>query len=100
MTRIYSYVGKNTLSMFYKQRSDLVHPWSILNLKGCCLIFNGKFGKAEKLLIEEFLIGEEMSFFTIHDGKVFKNFETAQDHKRVLEGDTKEKPNKTYRKNS
>ena len=50
-------------------------------------IFNGKFGKAEKILIEEFLIGEEMSFFTIHDGKVFKNFETAQDHKRVLEGD-------------
>ena len=50
-------------------------------------IFNGKFGKAENLLIEEFLIGEEMSFFTIHDGKTFKNFETAQDHKRVLEGD-------------
>tara|TARA_A100001388_G_scaffold192809_1_gene145257 strand:- start:2121 stop:3383 length:1263 start_codon:yes stop_codon:yes gene_type:complete len=50
-------------------------------------IFNGKFGKADKLLIEEFLIGEEMSFFTIHDGKIFKNFETAQDHKRVLEGD-------------
>ena len=41
-------------------------------------IFNGKFGKAEKLLIEEFLIGEEMSFFTIHDGKVFKNF--GRDH--------------------
>ncbi len=50
-------------------------------------IFNGKFGKAEKLLIEEFLDGEEMSFFTIHDGNIFKNFETAQDHKRVLEGD-------------
>ena len=50
-------------------------------------IFNGKFGIAKKLLIEEFLIGEEMSFFTIHDGKVFKNFGTAQDHKRVLEGD-------------
>ena len=28
-----------------------------------------------------------MSFFTIHDGNVFKNFGTAQDHKRVLEGD-------------
>ena len=28
-----------------------------------------------------------MSFFTIHDGKIFKNFDTAQDHKRVLEGD-------------
>tara|TARA_Y100000591_G_scaffold333293_1_gene375408 strand:- start:1473 stop:2738 length:1266 start_codon:yes stop_codon:yes gene_type:complete len=50
-------------------------------------IFNGKFGEASKLLIEEFLIGEEMSFFTIHDGKTFKNFGTAQDHKRVLEGD-------------
>ena len=50
-------------------------------------IFNGKFGKAKNLLIEEFLNGEEMSFFTIHDGKVFKNFGTAQDHKRVLEGD-------------
>ena len=50
-------------------------------------IFDGKFGKAENLLIEEFLIGEEMSFFTIHDGKVFKFFDTAQDHKRVLEGD-------------
>ena len=50
-------------------------------------IFNGKFGNAENLLIEEFLKGEEMSFFTINDGNVFKNFGTAQDHKRVLEGD-------------
>ena len=50
-------------------------------------IFDGKFGKAESLLIEEFLIGEEMSYFTIHDGISFKNFSTAQDHKRVEEGD-------------
>ena len=50
-------------------------------------IFNGKFGKAKNLLIEEFLDGEEMSFFTIHDGNTFKNFQTAQDHKRVFEGD-------------
>ena len=50
-------------------------------------IFKGKFGKADNLLIEEFLDGEEMSFFTIHDGKNFKIFETAQDHKRVEEGD-------------
>ena len=50
-------------------------------------IFNGKFGKAKNLLIEEFLEGEEMSFFTIHDGRTFKNFDTAQDHKRALEGD-------------
>tara|TARA_B100000161_G_C33542251_1_gene411182 strand:+ start:34 stop:1296 length:1263 start_codon:yes stop_codon:yes gene_type:complete len=50
-------------------------------------IFGGKFGKAKNLLIEEFLKGEEMSFFTIHDGKNFKYFGSAQDHKRVLEGD-------------
>ncbi len=50
-------------------------------------IFNGKFGKAENVLIEEFLNGEEMSFFTIHDGKNFQDFGTAQDHKRALEGD-------------
>ena len=50
-------------------------------------IFEGKFGKAEKILIEEFLDGEEMSFFVISDGKTFKKFGTAQDHKRVEEGD-------------
>jgi phosphoribosylamine--glycine ligase len=50
-------------------------------------IFDGKFGLAEKILIEEFLDGEEMSFFIISDGKNYKTFSTAQDHKRVLEGD-------------
>ena len=50
-------------------------------------IFNGKFGVAENLLIEEFLHGEEMSFFIISDGKNYKTFGTAQDHKRVYEGD-------------
>ena len=50
-------------------------------------IFNGKFGKAKEILIEEFLEGEEMSFFVISDGKTYKKFGSAQDHKRVLEGD-------------
>jgi phosphoribosylamine--glycine ligase len=50
-------------------------------------IFNGKFGNAKNILIEEFLNGEEMSYFIISDGKTFKKFQTAQDHKRVLEGD-------------
>ena len=50
-------------------------------------IFDGKFGFAKNLLIEEFLEGEEMSYFIISDGKTFKSFDTAQDHKRVLEGD-------------
>ena len=50
-------------------------------------IFNGKFGEANKILIEEFLVGEEMSYFVVSDGKSIKAFETAQDHKRVSEGD-------------
>ena len=50
-------------------------------------IFNGKFGNAKNILIEEFLNGEEMSYFIISDGKTIKKFQTAQDHKRVLEGD-------------
>ena len=50
-------------------------------------IFDGKFGSANKVLIEEFLEGEEMSYFVISDGNTFKKFHTAQDHKRVGEGD-------------
>ena len=50
-------------------------------------IFGGKFGDAKKILIEEFLQGEEMSFFIISDGETYKKFGTAQDHKRVQEGD-------------
>ena len=50
-------------------------------------VFDGKFGLAKNILIEEFLNGEEMSYFIISDGEEIKNFETAQDHKRVLEND-------------
>ena len=50
-------------------------------------VFDGKFGAAKNILIEEFLIGEEMSYFIISDGKTIKSFQTAQDHKRVLEND-------------
>ena len=51
-------------------------------------IFNGKFGSAEQILVEEFLEGEEMSYFIVTDGKNYKFFGSAQDHKRVGEGDT------------
>ena len=51
-------------------------------------IFNGQFGAAgTELVIEEFLIGEEVSFFVLTDGKNILPFGTAQDHKRVGEGD-------------
>jgi len=50
-------------------------------------IFGGKFGLAKNILIEEVLSGDEMSYFIISDGKTFKNFNTAQDHKRIFDGD-------------
>ena len=50
-------------------------------------IFKGKFGEADEVLIENFLEGEEMSFFILYDNNSFKIFNTAQDHKRVFEGD-------------
>ena len=50
-------------------------------------IFKGKFKSSKKLIIEEFLIGEEASYFLIVDKNSFKFFGTAQDHKRVNEGD-------------
>ena len=56
-------------------------------IKAVEAIFTGKFGVAKNILIEEFLSGEEMSYFIISDGKNYKKFQTAQDHKRVLEGD-------------
>ncbi len=45
-------------------------------------IFSGKFGGAE-CVIEEFLEGEEASFFVLSDGEHAVQLATAQDHKRL-----------------
>ncbi len=50
-------------------------------------IFKGKFKSSNKLVLEEFLEGEEASYFVIADKKNFKFFGSAQDHKKVKEGD-------------
>ena len=50
-------------------------------------IFGGVHGKAE-VVIEAFLRGEEASFFCLVDGETVLPFGTAQDHKRVGDGDT------------
>ena len=50
-------------------------------------IFKGKFKSSKKIVLEEFLKGEEASYFLIVDKKTFKFFGTAQDHKRVGEND-------------
>ena len=51
--------------------------------------FSGKFGAAgAELVIEEYLVGEEASFFVLCDGEHVLPLVTAQDHKRVHDGDT------------
>jgi phosphoribosylamine--glycine ligase len=52
-------------------------------------MFSGAFGSAgAEVIIEELLEGEEISFFALCDGKRALPFASAQDHKRVGEGDT------------
>ncbi len=51
--------------------------------------FDGAFGAAgATVVVEEFLEGEEASFFALCDGKTVLPLATAQDHKRVGDGDT------------
>ena len=50
--------------------------------------FSGKFGEASAtVLIEEFMEGQEVSFFAISDGKTAIPLIGAQDHKRAFDGD-------------
>jgi len=52
-------------------------------------MFGGAFGEAgAEVVIEEFLEGEEASFFALTDGATIVPIGTAQDHKRVGDGDT------------
>jgi phosphoribosylamine---glycine ligase len=52
-------------------------------------MFGGGFGDAgASVVIEEFMTGEEASFFALTDGASVVAFGSAQDHKRVGEGDT------------
>ena len=50
-------------------------------------IFDGRFGLNQSVLIEEFLDGEEVSYFAISDGENILPLMGAQDHKRLLDGD-------------
>lgn len=59
-------------------------------VEGLDLIFKKKvFGEAGRMVvIEEFLAGEEVSFHALVDGKSILPLDSAQDHKRVGDGDT------------
>jgi phosphoribosylamine--glycine ligase len=53
------------------------------------MMFSGGFGAAgAEIVIEEWMIGEEASFFALCDGKHALALASAQDHKRVGDGDT------------
>lgn len=61
-------------------------PEALAALDAC---FDGSFGQAgAEVVVEEFLTGEEASFFCLCDGVTALPFGTAQDHKRVGDGDT------------
>ena len=51
-------------------------------------ILNGKFKSSNRVVLEEFLKGEELSYFVVVDKNSYSFFGSAQDHKRVGEGDT------------
>ncbi len=51
-------------------------------------ILNGKFKSSNKVVLEEFLEGEELSYFVLVDKNSYHFFGSAQDHKKVGEGDT------------
>ncbi len=57
-------------------------------IKSCNEILLGKFKSSSKVVLEEYLDGEEMSYFVIVDKNTHKFFGSAQDHKRVGENDT------------
>jgi phosphoribosylamine--glycine ligase len=53
------------------------------------MLVNSKFGAAsEKVVVEEFLRGIELSVFVLTDGKSYKILPAAKDYKRIGEGDT------------
>ena len=51
-------------------------------------ILDGKFKSSHQVVLEKFLEGEELSYFVIVDKSSYLSFGSAQDHKRVGEGDT------------
>ncbi len=90
---VQNFVNKNSLPLVVKAdglaagKGDTICKSKKKVLKISKEIFNGKFKSSNKIVLEEFLQGEEASYFLIVDKNSFKFFGTAQDHKRVREKD-------------
>lgn len=62
------------------------HQAAVLALRD--MMLNKAFGAAgEKVVVEEFLVGEEASVFALSDGERYVTLASAQDHKRILDDD-------------
>jgi phosphoribosylamine--glycine ligase len=62
------------------------HQAAVLALRD--MMLNKAFGSAgEKVVIEEYLVGEEASVFALTDGERYVTLASAQDHKRILDND-------------
>jgi len=44
-------------------------------------------GAGDRVVLEEFLVGQEASYFVLSDGRSFARMSSAQDHKRIFDGD-------------
>jgi phosphoribosylamine--glycine ligase len=52
------------------------------------MMLEKRFGTAgDRLVLEEFLVGQEASYFVLADGVRFVSLSSAQDHKRIFDGD-------------
>ena len=51
------------------------------------MMFSGGWARAWEIVIEDCLVGEEASFFALCDGETAIALASAQDHKRVFDGD-------------
>ena len=66
----------------------ICHDTSAVKTAIDSIMLQRKFGKSgDRIVLEEFLEGEEISFHVISDGKKVLPLATSQDHKRLLDGD-------------
>ncbi len=92
-TKAIEFVKKNPNKRFFIKAAGLAEGKGVIpatNYKEALLAIEQmtKFGKSgETFVIEEWLEGEEFSFFALSDGKNYQIAGSAQDHKRLYDGD-------------
>ena len=89
LTDVHKFLKKNRLPLVVKADGLAAGKGvSICKSKNAVIniskkIFSGKFKSSKKLILEEFLLGEEVSYFVAADKSHFSFLGSAQDHKKV-----------------